>query len=182
MFDFSWSQIMLIGVVALILIGPKDLPIALRAISNLVKKARAMASEFHTHVDDLMKDADLKDVRDQFKGIRNFDIRSEIEKAVDPDRSIRDTFNSNPLDPTTGAATSSVADTTLESVLNVESNTPVAPPPDPTRAHAPAFIPPSLVTPIAPPGEPLDEPAEPPAFIPPALVRQAAERAAAHPT
>ena len=89
MFDFSWSQIMLIGVVALILIGPKDLPIALRAISNLVKKARAMASEFHTHVDDLMKDADLKDVRDQFKGIRNFDIRSEIEKAVDPDRSIR---------------------------------------------------------------------------------------------
>ena len=64
MFDFSWSQIMLIGVVALILIGPKDLPIALRAISNLVKKARAMAAEFHTHVDDLMKDADLKGVRD----------------------------------------------------------------------------------------------------------------------
>ena len=67
-------------------------------------------------------------------------------------------------------------------MLNAESTTPVTPPPDPTRAHAPAFIPPALVTPIVPPGEPLDEPAEPPAFIPPALVRQAAERAAAHPT
>ncbi len=179
MFDFSWSQIMLIGVVALVLIGPKDLPIALRAISNLVKKARSMAAEFHTHVDDLMKDADLKGVRDQFKDIRNFDIRSEIEKAVDPDRSIRDTFNSNPLDTTSGTTTTSAADTTLESVLNAPPAGPVVPPPDPTRAHAPPFIPPGLVTPIEPPAEP----AEPPAFIPPALVRQAAAaRAAANST
>lgn len=163
MFDFSWSQIMLIGVVALVLIGPKDLPIALRAISNLIKKARAMAAEFHTHVDDMMKSADLKGVKDQFNEIRSFDIRSQIEKAIDPDRSIRDTLSTNPLD-----SAASGADTTLESVLNTpEPTTPVVPPPDPTRAHAPAFIPPALVAPRA------DGPAEPerPAFIPPQIAR-----------
>lgn len=179
MFDFSWSQIMLIGVVALVLIGPKDLPIALRAVSNMVKKARHMAAEFHTHVDDLMKDADLKDVRDQFKGLRDFDIRSEIEKAVDPDRSIRDTFASNPLDPSSDPTLSSATDSTVDAVLSEQARTPVVPPPDPTRAHAPAFIPPSLVTPIIEP----TQPDEPPAFIPPAYVRQAAEtRAGAAPT
>jgi sec-independent protein translocase protein TatB len=170
MFDFSWSQIMLIGVVALVLIGPKDLPIALRAVSNMIKKARQMASEFHTHVDDMMKDANLKGMKDQFNDLRSFDIRTEIEKAVDPDRSIRDTFTSNPLDPATGASTPSAGDATLESALNAEAapTGPVVPPPDPTRAHAPAFIPPSLVTPIAA----APAPAEPPAFIPPAFVRQ----------
>lgn len=160
MFDFSWSQIMLIGVVALVLIGPKDLPIALRAISNMIKKARGMAAEFHTHVDDMMKSADLKDVKDQFTGIRNFDLRSEIEKVVDPDRSIRDTLNTNPLDGGTG--------TSLEQAAPPpEPTAPVVPPPDPTRAHAPAFIPPALVTPR------IDAAAseERPAFIPPQISR-----------
>lgn len=163
MFDFSWSQIMLIGVVALVLIGPKDLPIALRAISNMIKKARAMASEFHSHVDDMMKSADLKGVKDQFNEIRSFDLRSQIEKVVDPDRSLRDTLNTNPLEPNAG-----ITDTTLESVLNTpEPTAPVVPPPDPTRAHAPAFIPPALVTPRA------DGQAEPerPAFVPPQIAR-----------
>ena len=158
MFDFSWSQIMLIGVVALVLIGPKDLPIALRAISNMIKKARAMAAEFHTHVDDMMKSADLKDVKDQFGNLRNFDLRSEIEKAVDPDRSIRDTLNNNPLEPGV---------TPAEPDLPPVSTTPVVPPPDPTRAHAPAFIPPALVEPRLEPAEA----AEHPAFIPPQIAR-----------
>ena len=41
MFDFAWSEIALIGVVALVLIGPKDLPIAIKTITAMVKKARA---------------------------------------------------------------------------------------------------------------------------------------------
>ena len=46
MFDFAWSEIALIAAVALVVIGPKDLPVAIRAISGFVKKARGMASEF----------------------------------------------------------------------------------------------------------------------------------------
>src|SRR3954468_18870416 len=101
MFDFAWSEIALIAAVALVVIGPKDLPIALRAISGFVKKARRMAGEFQTHVDEMMRDADLKDVKDSFNQIRNFDFRGTVENAIDPDRGIRDTFSSDPLSPTT---------------------------------------------------------------------------------
>jgi sec-independent protein translocase protein TatB len=163
MFDFSWSQIMLIGVVALVLIGPKDLPIALRAISNMIKKARAMAAEFHTHVDDMMKSVDLKDVKDQFNDIRNFDLRNEIEKAVDPDRKLRDTFSADPLNP--GATTDGAFEAAMTTPAPPEP--PVTPPPDPNRAHAPAFIPPAFVAPITP----ITRSVERPAFIPPEISR-----------
>src|SRR6201999_1518626 len=106
MFDFAWSEIAIIAAVALVVIGPKDLPVALRAISGFVKKARRMAGEFQTHVDEMMRDADLKDVKDSLNQIRNFDFRGTVEKAIDPDHSLRDTFAGNPLDPSgTGAGT-----------------------------------------------------------------------------
>ena len=44
MFDFAWSEIGVIAAVALILIGPKDLPVAIRAVTDMIKKARRMAS------------------------------------------------------------------------------------------------------------------------------------------
>ena len=98
MFDFAWSESALIGVVALIAIGPKDLPVAMKAAAAMVKKARRMAGEFQTHVDDMMRDADLQEVRQHINEIRNFDFKGEIEKAVDADGSIRATFAENPLD------------------------------------------------------------------------------------
>src|SRR5580658_5112783 len=102
MFDFAWSEIALIAGVALVVIGPKDLPVALRAISGFVKKARRMAGEFQTHVDEMMREVDLKDVKDSINEIRNFDFRSTVEKAIDPDRSLRDAFSVDPLAPATG--------------------------------------------------------------------------------
>ena len=104
MFDFAWSEIVLIGVVALIAIGPKDLPVAMKAVTDMVKKARRMAAEFQTHVDDMMRDANLNEVRSQINQIRNFDIKGEIERAVDADGTIRQTFSANPLEPAAGAA------------------------------------------------------------------------------
>ena len=108
MFDFAWSEIALIAVVAMIAIGPKDMPVAIRAVTGWIKKARRMAAEFQTHVDEMVREADLSEVRNSINEIRNFDFRGEIEKAIDPDGSIRDTFASNPLEPTRGggAATS----------------------------------------------------------------------------
>ena len=104
MFDFAWSEIAIIAAVALVVIGPKDLPVALRAISGFMKKARRMAGEFQTHVDEMMREADLKDVKDSLNEIRNFDFRSTVEKAIDPDHTLRDTFSTSPLEPTPQAA------------------------------------------------------------------------------
>jgi sec-independent protein translocase protein TatB len=106
MFDFAWSEIAVIGVVALIAIGPKDMPAAIKSVTDMIKKARRMASEFQGHVDEMVREANLHDVRKQINEIRNFDFKGEIERNVDPDGSLRSTFASNPL---ASAATPSAA-------------------------------------------------------------------------
>jgi sec-independent protein translocase protein TatB len=159
MFDFAWSEIALIAAVALVVIGPKDLPVALRAISGFVKKARRMAGEFQTHVDEMMREADLKDVKDSLNQIRNFDFRGTVEKAIDPDHTLRDTFSGNPLEP----STSTTGETAVSEPVPDEHLPEPEPPPPPARVDAPAFIPPSLVPFVDGPTPP--EP--PPPFIPP---------------
>jgi len=89
MFGFSWGEIGLIMAVALIAIGPKDLPVAIRTVTGLMKKARRMASEFQTHVDEMMREANLSDVQSEINKIRRFDFKSAAESAIDPDGSLR---------------------------------------------------------------------------------------------
>lgn len=162
MFDFAWSEIMLIGVVALIAIGPKDLPVAMKTIAGLVKKARGMAAEFQTHVDDMMKDTDLAEVRNQINEIRNFDIKGTVERAVDADGTIRQTFN-NPIIPdpvTPAAAPGSETSAATDAIAAPADGQPAAEAPaKPPGPEAPAFIPPEYA----------DKCEEPPAFIPPGI-------------
>ncbi len=152
MFDFAWSEIMLIGVVALIAIGPKDLPVAMKAVTEVIKKARRMAAEFQTHVDDMVRDVDLKEVRDQLNEIRNFDIKGTIEQAVDADHSLRDTFASNPLEPNPDPVGNPPAEPQPAAVEAAVETVPAAALPE-----APSFIPPEFAAKCVPP----------PAFIPP---------------
>jgi sec-independent protein translocase protein TatB len=175
MFDFAWSEIVLIGAVALIAIGPKDMPAAIRTVSSMIKKARRMAAEFQTHVDEMVREADLGDVKKAFSDIRNLDIPSLLEKHVDPDRSIRDTFADNPFEPAHPTA-SEVS--TLEEVT-VSTPAVLEPLPDPAiepaKPLAPAFIPPGLVPP--PVIQAALPQAEAPAFIPPEAVLQRQSKA-----
>jgi sec-independent protein translocase protein TatB len=199
MFDFAWSEIVLIGAVALIAIGPKDMPAAIRTVSNMIKKARRMAAEFQTHVDEMVREADLGDVKKAFTDIRNLDLTSTLEKHVDPDRSIRNTFAENPFDPTYPTASPGPGEvSTLEEVTVAAppavaatpgSETPANPgaqatsePPafqeastEPEAPLAPAFIPPSLVPPPVP--RAATQPSEAPAFIPPEAVLQRQSKA-----
>ena len=163
MFDFAWSEIAIIAAVALVVIGPKDLPVALRAVSGFIKKARRMAGEFQTHVDEMMREADLKDVKDSFNSIRNFDFRSTVEKAIDPDGSIRDTFSTDPLAPMSGATGEQAASEPAPDEYDIEPE-----PPPPARVSAPPFVPPAHVPFVNEP----PPPAPPPPFIPPVAMLQ----------
>lgn len=89
MFDFSWSEIALVGGVALVLIGPKDLPIAMRTVAGVVKKARSMASEFQGHVDEMLREADLTEARDTLRQMRRLDVRGKVIGLLDEDGSLR---------------------------------------------------------------------------------------------
>lgn len=114
MFDLAWSEIALIGVVALIAIGPKDMPVAIKAVAQVVKKARRMAAEFQTHVDEMVREANLHEVRDQINDLRSMDIKGKILNAVDNDGTIRRTINERPFNaappPVTPVADSAPAD------------------------------------------------------------------------
>ncbi|WP_135469789.1 Sec-independent protein translocase protein TatB [Crenalkalicoccus roseus] len=160
MLDLAWSEIALIAVVALVVIGPKDLPEAIRGVARGVQKLRRMAAEFQSHADELVREAKLEEVRNQihevrstFNEIRNFDLRGEVERTMDSDGTLRRTFSEDPLSPTYG------------------------PPAPPAAAPAEAAAPPAKV-PAAP-----EEPAAgaPPAFIPPGAAVPAAAEPVTHP-
>lgn len=159
MFDFAWTEIALIGVVALVAIGPKDLPVAIKTVAGFVKKARKMAGEFQGHVDEMVREANLHEVRDQINQLKNFDLKGEIEKHVDSDGSLRSTFNENPLAPTPVSDFSAPVTEVSEHSAHV-----IAAPSVP----APAFIPPTDDI-VAPP-PPAPPPPVPPAFLPPETV------------
>jgi sec-independent protein translocase protein TatB len=84
LFDIGWSELLLIGVVALIFIGPKDLPRALRVAGYWVGRARTLSREFQSSVDQMIREAELEEMREQLKKATEFDIEKEFHKTVDP--------------------------------------------------------------------------------------------------
>ncbi|SUE44211.1 Sec-independent protein translocase protein TatB [Roseomonas gilardii] len=97
MFDLAWSEIAVIVVVAIVVIGPKDLPDTIRTVAKGIGKLRRMAGELQGHLDEVVREAKLEDVRDQIREIRNFDIKGEIQRTVDKDGSLRSAFNDDPF-------------------------------------------------------------------------------------
>ena len=176
MFDFAWSEIALIGVVALVAIGPKDMPVAIKTIADLVKKGRRMAGEFQVHVDEMVREANLHEVRDQFKDLRSLNIRDQIARAVDGDGSLRRTLAEDPLKPGTTPASrpgASVAADAIEAERAGLDNTIGLP--RPPAAAAPSFLPPGTEAPEAAASIRAAHPAEAaraaaPSFIPPGAV------------
>ena len=115
MFDIGWSELLLIAVVALVVIGPKELPGALRTLGQWMTKIRRMASEFQNQFQDAIREAELaelkKEVDEMAAKASSYtqynpleDVRKDIEKAAG-DLPAFDplTEASTPLAPTTPA-------------------------------------------------------------------------------
>jgi sec-independent protein translocase protein TatB len=91
MFDIGWSEMLVVGVVALVVIGPKELPAALRTAGRMVGKARGIASEFRQHWDDAMREADLDEIRKKAEEATGIgDVKSSMENLIDPKGEIAD--------------------------------------------------------------------------------------------
>ncbi len=69
MLDIGWSELLLIGVVALIVVGPKDLPVMFRTLGRITAKARQMAREFSRAMEDAAKDTGLDGVAGDLKNV-----------------------------------------------------------------------------------------------------------------
>jgi sec-independent protein translocase protein TatB len=90
MFDIGWGELLLIGVVALIVIGPKELPGTLRTLGQWMGKLRRMASEFQGQFQEAMREAELADLKKQVddmtsqaQSYANFDPVSEVRKELE---------------------------------------------------------------------------------------------------
>ena len=71
MFDLGWTELLVIGIVALVIIGPKDLPIMFRRVGQFVGKAKGMAREFSRAMDQAADEAGVKDVTNTLNTVTN---------------------------------------------------------------------------------------------------------------
>ncbi len=83
MFDIAWSELALIAAVALIVIGPKDLPRVMRTAGQWVRKARGMAAEFQRNLDDMMREAELDEIRKEVEKVSPAQFKESLERLVD---------------------------------------------------------------------------------------------------
>ena len=88
MFDIGWSEMAIVLLVAIIVIGPRDLPRLARAIGRWTGKARAMAREFQRSLEDMAREAELEDLRKEIEGASRFNLDEKIRETVDPDRTL----------------------------------------------------------------------------------------------
>jgi sec-independent protein translocase protein TatB len=82
MFDLSWSHILIFLIVALVVVGPKDMPKLLRMIGGWVGKARGMANEFRKSFDDLARQSELDELRAEISAMRYEKPLSELERDM----------------------------------------------------------------------------------------------------
>ncbi len=83
MFDISWTEFLLIGVVALIVIGPKELPAVMRSLGQWTRKIRSMAADFQNQFHEAMREAEMADLKKQVD-----DMASSV-KGYDPLKDVR---------------------------------------------------------------------------------------------
>ena len=90
--DFGMSELLLIGVVALVFIGPKDLPKALRVAGFWVRKARTLSREFQSSVEQMIREAELDEMRQELKKATEINLDKEFRNTIDPNGSLAESL------------------------------------------------------------------------------------------
>ncbi|MGD8325620.1 MAG: Sec-independent protein translocase protein TatB [Sphingomonadales bacterium] len=85
MFDFAWSELLIVIVIAIVVVGPKDLPRMMRVLGRLVARARAIAGEFRLGLDQLAREAELDELKKQANDISQVKPGRIMEDMMKPD-------------------------------------------------------------------------------------------------
>ena len=153
MLDLGWSEILIIGVVALIVVGPKDLPKMLRTLGQYAGRAKGIARDFQRSMDDAAREADIEELREVKKGLD--DMRDAQHKMQ---RDMSQSFLDNPSKPDTSKADTSKSDTPKSDTP--KSDTPKSGARKPAGDTAPKAAPKSTKTAAKPNAEPKAKKAE----------------------
>jgi sec-independent protein translocase protein TatB len=86
MFDIGWSELLVIAVVAIVVVGPKDLPRLMRTFGHYAGKLRRMTAEFQLQFEEAMREAEVEEVREAMESVRDatpgFDLSAPIDRPV----------------------------------------------------------------------------------------------------
>jgi sec-independent protein translocase protein TatB len=126
MLDMSWGEVMVIGAVALIVIGPKDLPRALRTVGQMTGKLRRMAAEFQGQFNEAMREAELDDVKKQIQGV-NESVTSFQGKTFNPIQTIRDELKTSVEAPVAADKVESTGDASIQAIVEGRAPAPADP-------------------------------------------------------
>jgi sec-independent protein translocase protein TatB len=89
MLDFSWSHILIVLIVALVVVGPKDLPRMMRIVGQWMGKARAMANEFRRSFDEMARQSELDELRKEIENLRSerplATVERDLNQSIVPD-------------------------------------------------------------------------------------------------
>lgn len=95
MFDIGWSEMAIIMLLALIIIGPKDLPRVARTIGQWVRKGRSLAREFQNSLEDIARETELEDVKKEIEKVGKTDFKKSIENTIDPKGELTKAFDTS---------------------------------------------------------------------------------------
>ena len=90
MFDLGWSELLLIAVIALVVVGPRDLPRMMRTAGQYMAKARKVAREFQATFDELAKETEVEELRREVASLKSqataplTEMRKDLDKAMQP--------------------------------------------------------------------------------------------------
>lgn len=179
MLDIGWTELLVIAVVLIVVVGPKDLPPMLRAFGKMTGNLRKMAGDFRTQFDQALREADMDDVRQTLGDVQKFHPANAIREAINPLREMGNEIRNDLHRSTTlpvsscsetagatedgaGVSTTAVEDLLPAASLGLpETALPTQPPaslsqPNPQPQQAPvAVAQPAAVTPQPAPVEPV---------------------------
>jgi len=107
MLDVGWTEILVIAIVLIIVVGPKDLPQMLRTFGRMVSKIRGMAGDFRQQFDEALREADLDDVRKTIGEAQKLNPLNTIREAVNPLRQMGDELKADLQKSTSSVTTPS---------------------------------------------------------------------------
>lgn len=139
MLDIGWTELLVIAVVLIVVVGPKDLPPMLRAFGKMTANLRKMAGDFRTQFDQALREADMDDVRQTISDAQRFHPANAIREAINPLREMgneirNDLQKATTMPPLTGSDSKAddgeTSAASLEDLLPMpELSLPESPPP-----------------------------------------------------
>ena len=84
MFEVGWTEMLVIAIVMIVVVGPKDLPNMLRTMGRMAAKARGMANDFRRQFDEALKEAELDDVKKSVDELRGLNPMTQVRKQLNP--------------------------------------------------------------------------------------------------